>query len=401
MGTFVVAVSDDQLKELEELKRKGEKNGIPKLEIITDRKQINKLEPSLTDDVAGILFAHTGGIVSPYDLTIGLAENAYVNGVQFSFNFEVTNIEVKENYKIIQSADKEIRAKTIINAAGVYADKISQMVSLDYFTITPRRGEYILLDKKCIELNHVLFPIPTPISKGIVVSPTYEKHIFLGPNAQNIEDKDDCSTTTEGLLEIIDGGRKLIPSLPINQSIVTYAGLRAVSSTNDFIIEPTKVEGFINVAGIQSPGLSSSLAIANYVIEIIEKSGVELLPKPSFNPLREIPPRFAVLSNEARQKLILENPEYGNIICRCEHVSEAEVKAAIHRPLGAKTLDGVKYRTRLGMGRCHGGFCTNRVLKILSEELRLPIEKISKKGPKSEFIIGKTKDLRGAKIGGN
>ncbi len=400
-GTFVVAVADDDTSLLEKLYQQGKKNEIPNVEIITDKNRIKKMEPSLSDEVTEVLFAPTGGIVSPYDLTIGLAENAYTNNVQFVFNSEVLAIDIKKNYKSIQTPSGEIKANIIINATGVYADSVSRMVGLDYFNITPRKGEYILLDKKCIELNRVLFPVPTPISKGIVVSPTYEKHIFLGPNAQNIEDKDEKSTTTEGFLEIIEGGRKLIPELPINQAIVTYAGLRAVSSTNDFIIEPTKVDGFVNVAGIQSPGLSASLAIAERVIEILKEIGMELLPNPDFNPIREIPPRFATSSNETRHQLIIQNPEYGNIICRCEHVSEAEVKAAIHRPLGARTLDGVKFRTRLGMGRCHGGFCTNRVLKILSEELELPIENISKKGPSSELVIGKTKDLRRAKIEGN
>ncbi|MHA1321372.1 MAG: NAD(P)/FAD-dependent oxidoreductase [Candidatus Helarchaeota archaeon] len=396
IGTFVVAITDDGLETLEELYQRGHKNGVSQLEIITDQNRIKQMEPQLTDAVTGVLFAPTGGIVSPYNLTIGLAENAFVNGVEFLFNAQVLEIEVKEGYKLLKTTSKPIKSRIVINAAGVYADEISHMVGLDYFSINPRKGEYILLDKRCIELNHVLFPIPTPISKGIVVSPTYEKHIFLGPNAQETHDKEDKSTTTEGLLEIIEGGRKLLPKLPINRAIVTYAGLRAVSNTNDFIIEPTKVDGFINVAGIQSPGLSASLAIAKYVIELLPPLGIDLQPNENFNPLREVPPRFALLSDEERHQLIAKNPEYGNIICRCEHVSEAEVKAAIHRPLGATTLDGVKFRTRLGMGRCHGGFCTNRVLKILAEELHRPIETITKKGPSSELVIGHTKDLWGS-----
>jgi glycerol-3-phosphate dehydrogenase len=394
LGTFVVAVTDEGINDLEKLKQKGIKNGVPKLEVISDRNRIKKMEPKLTDTATGVLFAPTGGIVSPYDLTIGLAENANVNDVEFLLNSEVISIDIKENYKELTTSTKKIQTKIIINVAGVYADKISAMVGLDYFTIHPRRGQYVLLDKKTVELNYVLFPLPTKVSKGIVVAPTTEKHVYLGPNAQDITDKEDKSTTTEGLLEIIDGGRKLIPDLPLQQAIVTYAGLRAVSNTDDFIIEPTKVEGFINVAGIQSPGLSSCLAIAEYVVQILKQIGVKLIPNPKFNPIREKPPRFAVLSNEARQKLIERIPDYGNIICRCEYVSEAEVKAAIHRPLGATTLDGVKFRTRAQMGRCHGGFCTSRILKILAEELECPMEKITKRGPKTELVIGKTKDLR-------
>ncbi|NVM31794.1 MAG: NAD(P)/FAD-dependent oxidoreductase [Candidatus Helarchaeota archaeon] len=401
IGTFVVAITDEGINILEELYQRGQTNKIPALQIINDNKRIKKMEPSLTDKVTGILYAPTGAIVSPYDLTIGLAENACINGVQFLFNSEVTGMEIKETYKVVQTISEEIKARTIINAAGVHADQISRMAGLEYFTITPRKGEYILLDKYSIELNHVLFPIPTPVSKGIVVSPTLEHHVFLGPNAQNIVEKEDKSTTTEGLIEIIEGGRKLLPDLPINQAIVTYAGLRAVSNTNDFIIEPTKIDGFVNVAGIQSPGLTASLAIAEHVIEILKEIGVELTPNPNFNPIRKIPPRFAVLSDEERSQLISEDPDYGTIVCRCEHVTKAGVKAAIHRPLGATTLDGVKFRTRAQMGRCHGGFCTNRILDILAEELKLPVEQIRKKGPQSELIIGKTKDLRGVTTEGN
>jgi len=398
LGTFVVAITDEEINDLEKLKQKGIKNKVPKLEIITDRARIKKMEPKLTDKATGVLFAPTGGIISPYDLTIGLAENANINGIEFLFNSEVINIQVKENYKELKTSTKNIRTRIIINAAGVYADKISAMVGLDYFNIHPRKGQYILLDKNTVELNHVLFPLPTKISKGIVVSPTTEKHVYLGPNAQDILNKEDKSTTTEGLLEIIEGGRRLIPDLPIQQAITTYAGLRAVSNTDDFIIEPTKIDGFINVAGIQSPGLSSCLAIAEYVVGILKKIGIKLVPNPKFKLNREISLRFAVLSHEEQHHLIQKIPEYGNILCRCEHISEAEIKAAIHRPLGAKTLDGVKYRTRAQMGRCHGGFCTSRILNLLAEELNCPVEELSKRGPGSELIIGKTKDLRGAKI---
>ncbi|MFX1297393.1 MAG: NAD(P)/FAD-dependent oxidoreductase [Promethearchaeota archaeon] len=401
IGTFVVAITDKGIKKLEKLKQRGYKNNIPHLQIIEDKIQIKKMEPLLTNKVTGILYAPTGGVISPYDLTIGLAENANINGVQFLFNSEVISIEIKENYKIIRTISKEIKTKILINAAGVHAADISRMVGLDYFNIIPRKGEYILLDKKSIELNHVLFPIPTSISKGIVVSPTCEKHVFIGPNAQDIEEKEDKSTTTEGILEIIENGKKLIPDLPINQAIVTYAGLRAVSNTNDFIIEPTKVDGFINVAGIQSPGLSASLAIANHVIKILKEIEIKLSPNLKFNPIREVPPRFATSSNKVRNELILNNSDYGKVICRCENVTKAEIKTAIYRSLGATTLDGVKFRTRAQMGRCHGGFCTNRLLKILSEELNLPIEQISKKGSKSELIIGKTKDIRRIILEGN
>ncbi len=394
LGTLVVAVSDEQIDDLEKLYEQGQKNGVPNLDIVQDQKLIKKLEPNLGNKVTGVLHAPTGGIVSPYELSIGLGENANYNMVDFRFNSEVTAIDVRENYKLIETISGTIRAYNIINAAGVYSDKISQMVGLNYFKITPRKGEYVLIDKNIVKLSKVLFPVPTPVSKGIVVSPTMHGHLFLGPNAQDTDERDDLSTTTEGILEIIEGGKILIPNLPLNQSIVTYAGLRAVADTNDFIIESTKVDGFVNVAGIQSPGLTASLAIAKRVVEILEEIGLNLKPNPEFSPIRTIPPRFAALSNKEREKLIENNPDWGTIICRCEHVTKAEVRASIDRPLGAKTLDGVKFRTRAQMGRCHGGFCTSRLLHILSEELQIPIEKVTKRGPDTELIIGKTKDLR-------
>ncbi|MHA1974032.1 MAG: NAD(P)/FAD-dependent oxidoreductase [Candidatus Hodarchaeales archaeon] len=392
-GTFVVALEDDDIDQLEELHEKGKKNGV-ETEIITKRKRIFEYEPNLSPKTKAILFAPTGGIVSPYELTIALAENSYTNGVEFRFNSEVQNIETHEDYFIIKTQQEQIKTKIVVNAAGLFADKIAGMVGVNEYTIHPRRGEYVLFEKDCIEINHVLFPLPTPTSKGILASPTIHGHPFLGPNALDIEDKEAKDTTSQGINEIIDGGLRLIPNLPLNKSITTFAGLRAVSSTNDFIIGESKVENFINAAGIQSPGLTAAPAIGRHIAELIaEKLNAKTNTK--FNPRRENPPvQFHQLSQVEQDRLIHQDPNYAHIICRCELVTKAEILDAIHRPLGARTLDGIKFRTRARMGRCQGSFCTFRIMKILEEELGLKPEEITKKGGQSFMVIGSTKDLR-------
>ncbi|MHA1215395.1 MAG: NAD(P)/FAD-dependent oxidoreductase [Candidatus Hodarchaeales archaeon] len=392
-GTFVVALEDDDINQLEELQQKGTKNGV-KTEIITDREKIFEYEPNLSPKAKAMLYAPTGGIVSPYELTIALAENAFTNGVDFNFNSEVKNIEVHEDYFLINTQQGQVKAHIIVNAAGLFADKIAGMVGLNDFTIHPRRGEYVLFEKDCIEINHVLFPLPTPTSKGILASPTIHGHPFLGPNALDIEDKEAKDTTSQGLNEIINGGLRLIPKLPLNKSITTFAGLRAVSSTNDFIIGESTVENFINAAGIQSPGLTAAPAIGKHIAGLVAEK-LDAKSNTKFNPIREKPPvQFHQLSEAEQDKLIQQDPNYAHIICRCELVTKAEILDAIRRPLGARTLDGIKFRTRARMGRCQGSFCTFRIMKILEEELCLKAEEITKKGGNSFMVIGHTKDLR-------
>ncbi|MHA2299121.1 MAG: FAD-dependent oxidoreductase [Candidatus Hodarchaeales archaeon] len=398
-GTFVVALETDQngLKSLEELHQKGKKNGV-KTEIIVDKDKILAMEPNLNPEVSGILFAPTGGVISPYELVIALAENAFTNGIRFKLNTKVLDILENKDHFTIVTETENIKCRVIINAAGVHSDKVARMVGIDDFKIIPRRGEYVLFEKDSVKINHVLFPVPTKVSKGILASPTVEGHPFAGPNALEIDDNDDVSTTTVGIDEIISGAKKLIPGLPLRKSITNFAGVRAVADTNDFIIGKTKVANFINVAGIQSPGLSAAPAIGKHVSELVA-SLLDCKPKSDFLSLRKNPPvRFRELSELERDKLIRSNPDYAKIICRCELVTKAEVLAAIHRPLGAKTLDGLKFRTRARMGRCQGSFCTFRIMNILEEELGLQSDEITKKGRGSNMLIGKTKDIRQGRI---
>ncbi|MFX1573164.1 MAG: NAD(P)/FAD-dependent oxidoreductase [Promethearchaeota archaeon] len=401
IGSFVVALENDQIKILEEDRKKGTEDGIPELELIFDKKQIKKMEPNLTDEVVGVLHAPTAGLISPYELTFALADNAAMNGVKFYRNHEVVRIKHEDYVFTVRTYKGEFQGRNLINAAGLYAAKISKMLGLDYFSIMPRKGEYILFDRNAIQLNKILFPMATKVSKGILVCPTLHGNTFIGPNAQNITDLEDVSTTTAGLKEILEGGRKLVPNLPVRSSIRNFAGLRAVPDTYDFIIDNTDVYGFINVAGILSPGLTATFAIAEKVVDYLELLGLELKIKEDYNPIRPKPERFKDFTKIELDKKIKEDPAWGKIICRCETIPEKEIINAIHAPIGANSVDGIKFRCRPGMGRCQGGFCRPRVIEILSRELNKSYEEITKKGEDTYILVRKTKDfiLKGEKRG--
>ena len=393
IGSFVVALEEDQIKDLERQRKEGTQDGVPGLELILDKEKIKYMEPNITDDVIGVLHAPSAGLVSPYELTFALAENAAMNGVKFFLGQKVRKIKHQNYVFIIKTKDKEYRTNNVINAAGLYAAKISRMIGMDYFDIMPRKGEYILFDRNAMHLNKILFPIPTKISKGILVCPTLHGNTFVGPNAQNITDKKDTSTTEAGLKEILEGARKLVPNLPVRASVRNFAGLRAVPDSYDFIIDNTDVYGFINIAGILSPGLTSCFAIAEKVIGFLELLGVELNVKDDYNPIRPKPERFKDFSKEELDSKIQEDPTWANIICRCETIPEKEILNAIHSPLGATTVDGVKFRCRPGMGRCQGGFCRPRVMEILARELKIPYEKVTKRGEDTRILLSKTKEI--------
>lgn len=393
-GTFVVALEDDDTSEIDKLKRQGDQNGVP-TELLTDKQQILEMEPSLSPQVEQVLFAPTGGIVSPYELTIALAENAYTNGVTFKFNSPVETIEQNKNYFILNAGGETFNAQVVVNAAGLYSDKIASMVGLADFTIRPRRGEYVLFEKDSLKINRVMFPIPTKHSKGILASTTLEGHPFIGPNSIETDRREDLDTYKEGLEEVVSGAKRLLPDLPLRKSIRTFAGLRAVAQPmNDFLLGETRVSGFINAAGIQSPGLSAAPAIGDHIARLVGRI-LDARPNKSFDPIRHNPPvKFSHLTDEEKDRLIGTDPNYAHVICRCELVTKAEVLDAIHRPLGATTLDGIKFRTRTRMGRCQGSFCTFRLMDLLEKELALEPEEITLKGSGSQIVVGATKDLR-------
>jgi len=411
IGSLVVGFTEEDLKRLRELKKNGEKNGLENLEIITGNK-LFELESNLNPQAKYALYAPSAGIISPYKFTIALADNAVINGVKVLLETEAKNIRIKERQVCGVVTNRGlIETRTAINAAGLYADEIAKTAG-DNFKISPLKGEYQLFDKQWGNLvNHILFPIPTKLSKGILVAPTVHGNLLIGPNSYRVKEKDNPATTKVGIKEVYEGARKLIPHLPHQDLINSFAGLRAdIEGRDDFIIEASKkIRGFINVAGIESPGLSSAPAIAEMVCSILKEVVKEIFPQLELNYkdnfIETLPeqPRFIDYINkmEEWQEIVEKDADYGEIICRCEKVSKAEVLRAIHQPLPARSLDAIKRRTRAGMGRCQGGFCSPRVLKILSEELEIPLLRITKKGPGSEVLKTKTKDMikeRGVKF---
>ena len=328
-------------------------------------------------------------------MCIAVSENAYQNGVKFEFNKEVVDIKKEKDKFVIKCSDNSIyETKLVVNAAGLYSDEINNMVSNIKYHIRPRKGEYVLLDKEYGYISQTtLFQLPTKMGKGVLVTPTCHNNILVGPTALDILDKEDVATTYEGLQDVWNKALLTIPSLPKAGIITQFSGLRAHEDLNDFTVEFSKdVDNLYNLIGIESPGLASSPAIGEYAAkEIAKKLGLK--EKNSFNPIRKGITHINGLSKDELAKLIKENPLYGKVVCRCEVVSEAEIREAIRRNPGARDLDGVKRRVRAGMGRCQMGFCTPRIMEILEEELKLKPENITKRGPKSEVVIGKIKNM--------
>ncbi len=388
-GSLVIAFNDEQKQILHEIYERGIKNGVPELSIINSE-EIYKLEPNLSDNLTGALWAKTGGIVCPYKLTHNAAENAAENGVEIFRSNEVLSIEKAENFVITTNKNK-YTAKYIINAAGLFADEIAKMAGDNSLEITPRKGEYMIFDKRRGNiLTRTIFQTPTKMGKGILVTPTVDGNLLIGPNAQDMEDKSDLSTTPNGLEEVFQEAAKSCPNISKRDIITSFSGLRAMDKSNEFVIGMSEIPNFINVAGIQSPGLTSAPAIAVYIKEML-MSLENLKEREDFNPIVEHKAVVAEISKEELMELVQKNPKYGKIICRCESVSEAEILNSIHSKFGAETIDGVKRRTRAGMGRCQGGFCMPKVLEILSHEMDINFTEINKNDKGSYILVGTTK----------
>ncbi len=391
-GSLVICRSEEDMPNLQALYERGVKNGVKELRIIS-KEEVKALEPNITDEVVAALYAPTGGIVCPFNMNIALAENAYTNGVDFKFNTEVQNIKKVDDHFEIETNNGVYETKYVVNAAGVYADKFHNMVSEKKIHITPRRGDYCLLDKTAgSHVSKTIFALPGKYGKGILVSPTVHGNLLLGPTAIDIDDKDGVNTTAAGLDEVISKAGQNVKDLPLRQVITSFAGLRAHEDNHEFVIgEAEDCKGFIDCSGIESPGLTSAPAIGVMVAGIL-KDLMGLEEKEDFVATRKGVLNPEELSMEERKTLIKENPAYGNIICRCEMITEGQIIDAIKRPLGAKSLDGVKRRTRAGMGRCQSGFCSPRTMEILSRELGVPMSEITKTGGDSKIIVGINKD---------
>jgi len=406
-GSLVVGFDEKDLKKLKEKKANGEQNGIEGLEIL-NRPEILEKEPNINEDAQYALYAPTAGIISPYELTIGYADNAVRNGAEVLLNTKVKDLII-ENDKVqgVFTNRGEFKADLIINAAGLYSDKIAKMAG-DEFEIHPRKGEYHLFDKVHGGLvNHTLFPMPTETSKGILVLPTVHGNLLIGPNANVINDKDDFSTTSEGLEEVFKGAKKLVPSLPESGVITSFSGLRAALPNEDFHIDfSNNKKALINIVGIQSPGLSSAPAIADKVVEMtkqyVKKNNFEIGQKKDFvgeNPEYHHYHHYEENDEvEKWQEIVEQDEKYGEIVCRCEHVSRGEIIDAINRPVPARTIDAIKRRTRASSGRCQAGFCGPRILEILSNHLKIDPLEVTKKGKGSKILKARSKELILAEI---
>lgn len=388
-GSMIVCFDKDGLPNLKKLYERGLANGVKEMELL-DGDQARKIEPNLSDGVVGALLCPTGGIVCPFGLTIAFAENAYANGVEFKFDSEVSKVEkIPGGYRVSLTSGKSFTATYVVNAAGLYADVLHNMVSDAPLKIIPKRGNYLLFDSEVGSyVTHTIFQLPTNAGKGVLVTPTIHGNLMVGPTSKTQDDKEDTETFASDLDEVARVGALSVKQIPMRKIITSFSGLRAHEASDDFVIsEASGANGFYDCAGIESPGLSCSPAIGEYVADMIVKaSGVE--KKGHFISKRKGILRTKGMNAEERTSLIKENPEYGTIVCRCEQVSEGEIVDAITRPLGARSMDGVKRRTRAGMGRCQAGFCTPRTMELLCEKLGIRMEDVCKNTKGSELLKG-------------
>ena len=401
-GSLVIGFNAEDREEIGRLYARGNANGVKDLQIL-EKKELHELEPNLSENVECALYAPTGAIICPYELTIAAVGNAMDNGVELVRNFEVSSIcKIESGYEVHSSKEDIIQTRVVINAAGVYADEIAAMVGDTSFRIRPRRGEYILLDKECGNMvSHTIFRTPSKMGKGILVSPTVDGNLLTGPTSVDIDDKKDTSTTAEGFEKIIKESLENVSSIPFGKTITSFCGLRATGSTGDFIIN-VPAEGFINVAGIESPGLSSAPAIAEYVVQLtgeqltVQTAAAEMssvmIQKKDFNPYRAPMHHFREASIEEKMEVIRKDKTYGKIVCRCEGITEGEILAALRTNPKALDLDGVKRRTRSQMGRCQGGFCSPHIVEMIAAECNIPAEKVTKSGGSSYVLTSVTKE---------
>lgn len=390
-GALVAAFSDEERVILEGLLERGKTNGVEGLRII-EGDELRQTEPQLNDKAVAALLAPTAGLVCPYGMTFALADDAAANGVEFIRSCAVESIERSNEGYIIRTAKGEVSARTVVNAAGIYADVINNMVSEHKINIRASRGEYWLIDKALAgSFKHTVFRTPTAAGKGILVTPTVDGTLLAGPTAEWVDDKANVDTTAKGLDTAYEGAKVIWPQLQRSSFITTFAGNRAKGDTGDFIIgEAPDAHGFFNAAAIESPGLSSAPAIGRYLANAVaDHLDADLKSTDTIIPYDPPKASFSRMDAEERAAAIASDKDYGRIVCRCETVTEAEIRNSIRRPVGARTVDGVKRRTRSGMGRCQGGFCLPAVVEILCDELGITPEQVTKNGEGSELLTGK------------
>jgi len=386
-GTLTIMTDPSQRETIDSLIERSENNGVS-VRFIPGA-EVKRMEPNITSDCLGAIYAPSAGIVNPFELVTKAAENAVDNGVELRLNSKVVSINYINGYYTIKTHDASYKSSVVINAAGLYADEIAKMVEDVDWDIKPKKGEYYVLDHKILNfVTHPLFPLPSTKGKGILVAPTTSGNYYLGPTSEYVYDKSDYSTDKLTLDKVLEGAKKLVPNIPMTEVIRVFAGLRAESSRHDFIIEPLPhFNTFINVAGIESPGLASSPAIADYVITNFISKLFSLTPNASFNPCIKKHKIMKNLSLEEQNDLIKINPNYGTIVCQCEKVTLGEIEDILSRSVKPHSLKGLKRRLRTGFGKCQGGFCFPRLAKILSEKYNIPYNKILLDGIDSSIVV--------------
>ncbi len=406
-GDYVVAVGEDEVPLLDTLMIQGKKNGVPGM-IMIDGAEMRSREKNINPETSGALWASTGGICDPFQVSIAAGENAVMNGAKVMLNTAFEDF-IMEGSRVIgvRTNRGDLLSRWVINSAGIYSDFVMHQAGVrPEFKIKPRKGEYFIFDRAEISIDNVLFPVPSDKGKGILVTTTLHENTIIGPNGEVIDDKEDTSTTKAGLDEVVEGALKLVPSLNLRHSIANFVGLRPMGNgpsrnpminyNKDFIIEiPENVQGFVNLGGIESPGLTSAPAIAQEVVDLLKDAGENLVEKKDWDPIRPPRPRFRNMSHKDRQLLVEMDPRFGQVICRCENITEGEIIAEIHAPIPALTYDAIKRRTWLGTGRCQGGFDMTRVVNILARELNISPFEVTKRGKGSEYLFRETKQVEG------
>lgn len=388
IGSLVVAFSEEEAKTVEELFERGNANGVPDLKIL-NREELKEAEPMISDEALCALYAPSAAIVNPWEYGLAMAETAVRNGAEILLESEVTSIKKENGVFKITAGEKEIEAKYVINAAGVNCDDVHNMIAPPKFKVIPSAGEYYLLDKsEGKRARHVIFQCPNKDGKGVLVSPTVHGNLIVGPNA-DARDKDDTSTKTRCLDFVREKAVKSVPSINFRENIRNFTGVRAATEIDDFIIE-FACEGFLDLAGIKSPGLSAAPAIAELAVKMLGESGLALEEKESFTDERTHL-RFKHLSDEEKNNAVKKNSAYGRVICRCETITEGEIIDALNSPIPPVSLDGIKRRAGTGMGRCQGGFCGPKVLEIMAKYKNEPFESILQDNTGSVILTGKTK----------
>lgn len=388
IGSLVVAFSEEETKTVEELFERGNANGVPDLKIL-NREELKEAEPMISDEALCALYAPSAAIVNPWEYGLAMAETAVRNGAEILLESEVTSIKKENGVFKITAGEKEIEAKYVINAAGVNCDDVHNMIAPPKFRVIPSAGEYYLLDKsEGKRARHVIFQCPNKDGKGVLVSPTVHGNLIVGPNA-DARDKDDTSTKTRCLDFVREKAVKSVPSINFRENIRNFTGVRAATDIDDFIIE-FACEGFLDLAGIKSPGLSAAPAIAELAVKMLGESGLALEEKESFTDERTHL-RFKHLSDEEKNNAVKKNSAYGRVICRCETITEGEIIDALNSPIPPVSLDGIKRRAGTGMGRCQGGFCGPKVLEIMAKYKNEPFESILQDNTGSVILTGKTK----------